>query len=97
MKKNIQKIHSYTFDNDRNGHADTNKIYTEKSSFLTLEKAIENSMMWINKTESWIDTTVTEITIINKETKEVLWTYKAEDNASKLGKMIGKTMNIRRQ
>lgn len=78
MKKNIQKIHSFRFDEGaRNGSVDTNKIYTEKSSYLTLEKAIENSMMWINKTESWIDTTVTEITIINKETKEVLWTYKA--------------------
>ena len=69
-KKNIQKIHSYTFDADT-----TNKIHTERSSFLTLEKAIENSMMWINKTESWIDSTVIEITIINKETKEVLWHY----------------------
>lgn len=77
MKKNIQKIHSYTFDSNRNGHVDTTTVHTERSSYLTLEKAIENSMMWINKTESWIDTTVVEITIINKETKEVLWTYKA--------------------
>lgn len=70
MKKNIQMIHSYTF--DKNG-----KAQTEKTSFATLEKAIENAEMWINKTESWIDTTVTEITIINKETKEVLWHYEA--------------------
>lgn len=76
-KKNIQKIHQYTFDDDRSGRVDTSKVYTEKSSFATLEKAIDNSMMWINKTESWIDTTVVEITIINKETNEVLWHYRA--------------------
>lgn len=73
MKRNIQKIQSYTFDTNRGD----DKVHTERSSFTTLEKAIEDSMMWINKTEAWIDTTVTEITIINKETKEVLWAYKA--------------------
>lgn len=89
-KKNIQMIHTYTF--DENG-----KQNTERSSFLTIENAIKNAYFWINKEESWINTTTVEITIINKETNEVLWTYKAENNASKLGKMIGKALNIRRQ
>lgn len=89
-KKNIQMIHTYTF--DENG-----KQNTERSSFLTIEKAIKNAYFWINKEESWINTTTVEITIINKETNEVLWTYKAENNTSKLGKMIGKALNIRRQ
>ena len=70
MKKIYQKIHTYTFDS-------TGKENTEKSSFATLEKAIENSEMWINKTESWIDTTVKHIAIINKETNETVWEYTA--------------------
>lgn len=73
MKKNYQMIQSYTFDNSRGD----NGIHTEKSSFSTLESAIKNAEWWINKEESWMDTTVTEITIINKETKDILWTYKA--------------------
>lgn len=78
MTKTIQMINSYKFDNDRNGDVDMNKVYTERSSFLTLENAIKNAYFWINKEEAWIDTTVTEITIINKETKEVLWSYRKE-------------------
>ena len=72
-KRIFQKVHSYTFDTDRGD----NKEHTERSSFSTLENAIEDSMMWINKTESWIDTTVTHIEIINKETKQIVWSYKA--------------------
>ena len=71
MTKNFQMIHTYSF--DKNG-----KEQTQKTSFGTLEKAIENAEMWINKTESWISTTAKEITIINKESKEVQWTWKAE-------------------
>ncbi len=70
MKRRFQKIHTYTFD-------DTGIEKTEKSSFGTLEKAIIDSEMWINKTESWIDTTVKQIDIIDKESKEIVWTYKA--------------------
>lgn len=86
-KKNIQMIHTYTFD-------DSGKQNTERSSFLTLENAIKNANFWINKEEGWIRTTAIEITIINKETKEVLWVYKSESNVSKLGKIIGKALNI---
>lgn len=74
MKKMIQQIMTYTFDNDEK------KVQrTQKSSFGTLEKAIENSEMFINKTEDWIKgrTTVVRIEIVNKETNETLWTYKA--------------------
>lgn len=74
MKKMIQQIMTYTFDNDEK------KVHrTQKSSFGTLEKAIENSEMFINKTEDWIKgrTTVVRIEIVNKETNETLWTYKA--------------------
>lgn len=80
MARNIQMVHSYTFDNERCAQRrslEVGKEYTEKSSFGTLEKAIENAQMWINKSESWIDTTVTHIEIINKETKETLWTWQA--------------------
>lgn len=69
MRK-YQMIDTYTFDNDAE-----KKEHTEKSSFKTLEKAIENAEMWINKTESWIDTTVKHIEIIDKENKEVVWSY----------------------
>lgn len=70
MKKRFQKVQTYTFDN-------TGKEKTEKSSFATLEKAIENAEFWIYKKESWIDTTVKHIEIIDKETNEVIWKYTA--------------------
>ncbi len=74
----FQKIQDYKFDEGaRNGRVNPNEIHTEKSSFGTLEAAIENAEMWINRTEKWIDTSVVKIVIINKETKEVLWTYEA--------------------
>ena len=75
MTKKFQMIHTYTFDNDRGDRKLKGIEKTNRSSFGSLEKAIENANMWINKTESWIDTTVKSITIINKETNEVLWTW----------------------
>lgn len=88
-KRLYQKIHTYTFAEYRaDGKPATRKNTeiigtenTEKSSFSTLESAIENAMYWIEKKEAWIDTTVKHIEIINKETKEVLWTYDAEQCA----------------
>lgn len=74
MARNIQQIMTYKL--DRTG--DT--IHTSRSSFGTLEKAVENANMFIYRTESWVDTTVISVKIINKETKEVLWTYEAEDD-----------------
>ena len=68
MKRRFQKVQTYTFDN-------TGKEQTEKASFTTLEKAIENAEFWIYKKESWIDTTVKHIEIIDKETNEVVWKY----------------------
>lgn len=65
-----QMVHTYTF--DKNG-----KEQTSKRSFKTLEKAIENAEMWINKIEAWIDTTVVSIEIIDKETGEIVWTTKS--------------------
>lgn len=70
MKRKYQMIQTYTFDKTGEGN-------TEKSSFGTLEKAIENAKMWINKTEPWMDTTVKHIEIIDKETKETVWKYTA--------------------
>ena len=72
-KRNFQQIHTYTFDKGK--FAGIQK--TEKSSFLTLENAIENAKFWIKKEEPWINTTVDRIEIVNKETKEVVWEYKA--------------------
>lgn len=70
MARRFQKVQTYTFDNTR-------KEKTEKSSFKTLEKAIEDAEFWIYKKESWIDTTVKHIEIIDKETNEVVWQYTA--------------------
>ena len=72
MKRRYQKVHTYTFDTRENG-----KEKTEKSSFATLEKAIENAEFWIYKKESWIDTTVKHIEIIDKETNKIVWEYTA--------------------
>ena len=70
MTRKFQLVNTYTFDN-------TGKEKTEKSSFKTLEKAIENAEFWIYKKESWIDTTVKHIEIIDKETNEIVWKYNA--------------------
>jgi hypothetical protein len=70
MKRRYQKAQTYTIDK-------TGKEQTEKSSFATLEKAIENAEFWIYKKESWIDTTVKHIEIIDKETNEIVWEYTA--------------------
>ena len=70
MKRRYQLVDTYTFDK-------TGKENTEKSSFKTLEKAIENAEFWIYKKESWIKTTVKHIEIIDKETNEVVWEYTA--------------------
>jgi hypothetical protein len=68
MARRFQLVQTYTFDK-------TGKENTEKSSFKTLEKAIENAEFWIYKKESWIDTTVKHIEIIDKETQKVVWQY----------------------
>lgn len=70
MKRRFQFVDTYTFD-------DTGEEQTEKSSFKTLEKAIENAEFWIYKKESWIRTTVKHIEIIDKETNEIVWEYTA--------------------
>ena len=70
MTRRFQLVQIYTFDK-------TGKENTEKSSFKTLEKAIENAEFWIYKKESWIDTTVKHIEIIDKETQKVVWQYTA--------------------
>lgn len=76
-KRNIQQIIKTTWKDGKNnaGKPDTS-IGTKKSSFATLEKAIEDIYKYIewSKTEdSRIN--VVGVEIINKETKEVLWTY----------------------
>lgn len=70
MKRRFQLVQTYTFDS-------TGKENTERSSFKTLEKAIENAEFWIYKKESWINTTVKHIEIIDKETNKVVWEYTA--------------------
>ena len=69
--RNIQMTMTYNL--DRTG----NEVHTQKSSFGTLEKAIENAKMFIYRKESWIDTTVLSVKIINKETKEQMWSWEA--------------------
>lgn len=76
MKRRFQKVQTYTFDTDRHSNL-KGQEHTEKSSFITLQKAIENAEFWIYKKESWIDTTVKHIEIIDKETNEIVWEYKA--------------------
>lgn len=79
MKKIYQQIIKTTWKNGKNnaGNPDTS-IGTKKSSFATLEKAIENIYEYIewSKTEN-SRINVVGVEIINKETKEILWTYKA--------------------
>ena len=53
------------------------KIQTERSSYKTLEKAIEKAMFFIEKKEWWIDTTVLKAEIVNKETGEQMWRWEA--------------------
>lgn len=77
MKRRFQKVQTYTFDTDRHTPGLKGTEHTGKSSFATLEKAIENAEFWIYKKESWIDTTVKHIEIIDKETNEVVWQYTA--------------------
>lgn len=77
MARNIQMIHSFTYDTTRGRDVELGKVYTAKSSFSTVEKAVENAQMFINKSESWIDVTTTKVEIINKETKEMLWRWEA--------------------
>ena len=79
MKRTIQQIMIYKL--DRTG----DKVHTSKSSFGTLDAAIANSKMFINRTESWIDTKVISVKIINKDTKNELWTYAAPDEEESLG------------
>ena len=81
--RRYQKIQTYRFEEysaDRTHHRNNTeivgKVQTEKSSFKTLESAIENAMFFIEKKEGWIDTTVIECQIVDKETSEVVWSYK---------------------
>ena len=64
MIRRFQLVQTYTFD-------ETGEEKTEKSSFKTLEKAIENAEFWIYKKEDWIRITVKHIEIIDKETNEI--------------------------
>ena len=67
-KKIYQMTHTYKLDK-------SGKEQTQKTSFGTVEKAIENAEMWINKSEPWIDTTPIQIIIHNKETGDILYHY----------------------
>ena len=73
MKNKYQMIHTYTFDTSRGAPGE----HTERSSFKTLESAEKSAWFWINKAESWIDTTVVSIKIVNKETGAVEFEYHA--------------------
>lgn len=76
MKKNIQIITSYKVLDNKN-HPRTWKIgeiITEKRSFGTVEKAIaliEEDLSLMKTIE------IVSFKIINKETKEILYTYEA--------------------
>ena len=76
-KRNIQQVIKTTWKDGKNnaGKPDTS-IGTKKSSFVTLEKAIDDIHSYIewSKTEnSRINVVGAEI--INKDTKEILWKY----------------------
>lgn len=78
MKRNIQQIIKTTWKDGRNnaGKPDTS-VGTKKSSFATLEKAIEDLKQyveWSKTKDSRIN--VVDAEIINKETKEILWKCK---------------------
>lgn len=78
MKRNIQQIIKTTWKDGKNnaGKSDTS-IGTKKSSFATLEKAIEDLeryVEWSKTKDSRINVVGAEI--INKETKEILWKCK---------------------
>ena len=83
--RRYQKIHTYRFEewsadgvHHKNRAEIVGVVQTDKSSFKTLESAIDNAMFFIEKREGWIDTTVLEVKIVDKETKEVVWEYKKE-------------------
>ena len=88
-KRMYQMAHTYRFDEFRadggpnhnrtcDGKSLVGTTNTERSSFATLEGAIEKANWWIARAEPWMDITTLHVEIINKETKEVLWTYDAE-------------------
>lgn len=77
MARNIQMIHSFTYDSNEHRDVVLGKVYTQKSSFSTLEKAVEDARKWIAKSETWMDVTTSAVKIINKETKEMLWSWEA--------------------
>ena len=78
-KRMIQQIKHYRFDEgSRNGRVDPNEVYRTASSFATLENAVKDAEFWIRRDAAWIDTSVVKIVIVNKDTKEVLWTFDAE-------------------
>ncbi len=53
------------------------KVQTDRSSFKTVDKAIEKAQKFIEKKIDGGYKTTLEVIIIDKYTKEVLWTYKA--------------------
>lgn len=67
--RNIQVITNWTWTNP--GDKYDGMTVSKKNSFTTLELAKQNARGLINRH----DMDVHEITIINKETKEVLWAY----------------------
>ena len=72
MKRKYQMVHEYRFDQ-------SGLVQTERSSFKTLESAVNTAEMFIYRKESWIRTTVLSIEILDKESGEVVWEYKAEN------------------
>ena len=76
-KRLIQMVMDYKFyEGARNGRVNPDEIHKQRTSFMTLDSAIANAEMWVNRTESWIDSYPVKIIITNKDTKEVLWSYK---------------------
>ena len=76
-KRLYQRRIWYRFDEGaRKGTVDTS-LRNEASSFATIEKAVEHTEYLISRADKWIDFTIERATIVNKETKEVVWSYGA--------------------
>ena len=72
MKREIQQIRTFFMNDDA-----TEKNHVCRSSFSTVEKAIEDSIKYIRYQKTLGKRTVVSIEIINKETNKVIWNYKA--------------------
>ena len=76
MKRKYQMIHMFALDSSlEKGDRKNAIIGTEKSSFATLENAIEKAHFWIEKKADWIAVTTFSVIIVDKETYQIVWEW----------------------